>query len=152
MQEEADGKSTSTPLTNEAADGSQGAIAEELAVSTAAKGIKKAVRVHDQDRVKETTGSSSTSSSTSCSVRTGSRVERSSDLLHLESRVDNGAGRAASVVTGRLSSLSLETPRGPLSSVVRATGGQKSDSSGRSEGSGVAGAGESRRKNMIEEL
>ena len=66
--------------------------------------------------------------------------------------MDNGAGRAASVVTGRLSSLSLETPRGPLSSVVRATGGQKSDSSGRSEGSGVAGAGESRRKNMIEEL
>ncbi|CAN0342822.1 unnamed protein product, partial [Laminaria digitata] len=151
-KEQTDEKSTSARLKTEAMDGGQDATASELAGSTSEEATGKAVGMCVQDKVDETAGSGSTSTS-SCSVKTDSCVERSSDLLHLESRVDSiGSGRAESLVAGRLSSLSLEKPRGPLDSVVRAKGGQPSDANGQREGSGGVGAGDGRRKNMIQEL
>lgn len=149
---------TAAPREKQALDGTQGAIiANDLTVPTE-EAPGAAVGACDQDRAEETpgsgsigggsgSGSGSVSGSGSGSVRAGSRVERSSDLLDLESRVDNGAGKAASVVTSRLSSLTLAKPRGPLDSVAK--GEQPSDTS---EGSGGVGAGDGRRKNLIQEL
>ena len=152
--EEAEANSTLTKQPNGAVDGGEGSTTDEQAVPTKdVAGV--AVGAGGQDRVGKTPGSGSTSStSTSCGARTGSGVERNSDLLHLESRVDDGPGRAASVVTSRLSSLSLEKqPRGPLDGAVGTVGKKKADASARGEGSGVSvGAGDGRRKNLIQEL
>lgn len=150
--EEAEENSTSAKQTKGEVDGGKGLTTDELAVPTEDV-PRSAVGAHSQDRVEEIPGSGS-SASTSCGARTGSRVERSSDLLHLESRVDDRAGRAASVIAGRLSSLSLEKqPRGPLDGAAGTIGEKKADASSPSEGSGVGvGAGDGRRKNLIQEL
>lgn len=142
---------TATPHAKPSIDGNQDAITADDSTVLAEEAPGAAAGARGDNRVEETPGSgirgSVSCGSGSGSARTGSRVERSSDLLDLESRVDNGAGKPASVVADRLSSLSLGKSREPLDSL--AEGGQPS---GASKGSGGPGARDSRRKNLIQEL